>query len=165
MLQPIRPDCAAQAGKLHIIVWAPPWLTYAAQAGHAPHRAQKVLGLVCMALLDRTSMADTFAAQAGTRRTAARSLLELVCVAALLGRGAASAAALPAMGIPPGTGAWLGVSMDFSLYPRCSPPTGTAGLGCCLLQSQPALHLYVICGSSSIAPLVPTNGHPAPEQC
>lgn len=66
--------------------------------------------------------ADMPATQAGMRRSAAQTLLGLVCAAALLARGAAAAAAaLPAMGIPPGTGAWLGVSIDFGVYPRCNP--------------------------------------------
>ena len=72
------------------------------------------------------------------RRSAAQTLLALVCAAALLARGAAAAAALPAMGIPPGTGAWLGVSIDFGVYPRCSPPSGSAGPGVRTLQLQPA---------------------------
>ena len=93
---------------------------------HRAAQARRLPGLLCMAFsrvqILFYAQRDVLAAQAGMRRGAAQTLLGLVCAAALLARGAAAAAAaLPAMGIPPGTGAWLGVSIDFGVYPRCAP--------------------------------------------
>ena len=83
------------------------------------------------------------------RRGAAQALRGLVCAAALLARGAAAAApALPAMGIPPGTGAWLGVSIDFGVYPRCAP---TRRLSWARWASFVASTLFQGTGSTSFA--------------
>jgi len=66
--------------------------------------------------------------RAGCGAAGARAWARRACLLCLLcGRRAAAAPQLPALGIPPGTGAWLGASIDFNAYPRrARPPRGRA---------------------------------------